>query len=243
MKYSLLAPYLLLLLPVHAAAGDALRELSGLAEGPAAPPAAAAAPAAADRFSFSMLLPETPLSEEYALKAARSPEQADLAGLLRFMAAACLESPRFGSEPVREAKAMLVGVASYLSAGGRRVAFQGRSDRALHFVYAAALRTEYHRITVRLAAAVKEERDAMTPGNYCDYDDYAASMLGLFWAENLAASPEEWLRAAAGGAADIGAVPPLRFGHEPGGVKPSLVRLQEIDARMAAALAPLQPVE
>ncbi|MBI4351725.1 MAG: hypothetical protein HY550_09815 [Elusimicrobia bacterium] len=180
-----------------------------------------------DRFD---LMPETPLSGEYAVLAAGADHKGKLDLLLRAMAGACLAHPGFKRDPRTHTRAMLRGIMSYLSGAGGAVGFQERQDLALHFTYAAYLDLAYGYNVARAAAARKESHDSQQEGNSCDYDDYAASMLGVNWAEKRTADLEAWLGKWGTGERKLDDIPPLQFGRERPGDLPRPGKLREVDS-------------
>ncbi len=180
-----------------------------------------------DRFG---LMPETPLSREYAALAASVDHKKSLDILLRAMVGICLKNPGFGQDPHKHLQAMLRGIMSYLSGEGAAIEFQGRHDLTLHFTYAAYLDMTYGYNLTRYAAMRKEQQDSQQDGNACDYDDYAASMLGASWADKNMSELAAWLNKWETGERKLYDIPALQFGREPHGIGPQSQKLREADA-------------
>jgi len=180
-----------------------------------------------DRFG---LMPETPLSREYAILASAVDHKGSLDILLKVMTGVCLNNPGFKQAPKTHVQAMMRGLMSYLSGGGAAIEFQGRHDLTLHFTYAAYLDMAYGYTLARYAALRKEQQDSQQDGNACDYDDYAASMLGASWADKNAPELAAWLNKWETGERKLYDIPALQFGREPHGVGPQSQKLREVDA-------------
>jgi hypothetical protein len=101
---------------------------------------------------------------------------------------------------------------------------QGRSDWPFHFVYGGYYSAADGFAAAENAAYLKEQRDAFTPRNFFDLDDYAVTLLGAKWA------------ASGGSCAAVRSLPAFRFGVLPHGRLPSLETLGKVRAFVDSAL-------
>ncbi|MBI5202419.1 MAG: hypothetical protein HY925_12585 [Elusimicrobia bacterium] len=147
---------------------------------------------------------ETPEAKAYAAEAARlwaaSPD------FPKLFSALCRKAA-FEGRPVRGYHArtldLLRGLIRWTREGAAPT-LQNRSDWVLHFLYGAYYSATLGRTTAEAAALAKEERDAITPGNAFDLDDWAITRLGARWGAE--ASAGESLRL------DLAKLPSLTFG-------------------------------
>ncbi len=156
---------------------------------------------------------------EAALLSARDPDFSHVfAGLCRLMRS----DPRKGRSARTKTADLFRGLIRWTRAGAAP-SLQGREDWALHFVYGGYLSAVYGRTTADAAALAKEERDAITPGNAFDLDDWAVTRVGARWADEAAKGRSPWLDGWANGTYRLDRVPKLTFGKLPRGVPPDVL--------------------
>ena len=127
---------------------------------------------------------------------------------------------------------MLLGIMDWMKDPQVDLRFQGRPDWAKHFVYGAYAGLGAFRYSIAKAAAYEVEmRHVSQPGNYFDYDDYAASLLGIRWSMELYNSRDKkaYIVKWASGKRLLAALPQLRFGHPKPNERPDGAKLRRID--------------
>jgi hypothetical protein len=157
--------------------------------------------------------PAARIVEQEARRAA-----ADGAAFEAIFEQACLHRP-VGSSPAD----LFRGLIRWASSGGS-AKFQGRTDWPFHFIYGGYFSASDGLAAGENAAYLKEQRDAFTPGNFFDLDDYAVTLLGARWASK------------GGSCGQLRSIPALRFGGLPHGRMPSMETLGKIRAFVDSAL-------
>jgi len=209
-----------------------------------APPVPPAAPIAQLPASIWTDLPipglDSPAAREYADEAVRLAAQGfDFSSLFAGLCRHLLDGgPRLGRDPRSETKGLFLGLIRWTRQGGRP-SFQGREDRALHFIYGGYITSAYNYALAQSAAYGKEESDAFTPGNFFDLDDYGASLMGARWASLIGKDYEDlrkWVEPWAWGEKKLNALPALRFGTLPHGQLPSPPQIRQVQTFVASSL-------
>lgn len=183
---------------------------------------------------------DTPAAREYAELAARLSSAG--AGFSRVFGAACrhlLEgNPRARGAARAEVGNLFRGLILWTGKGGAP-AFQGRQDLALHLLHGGYYSAVYGEALAEAAAYEKERRDAFTPGNSFDLDDYGATLLGARWAARAGRDFEalrRWAAPWASGERGLDALPRLGFGALEHGRLPPPARLDEVKDFVRRAL-------
>lgn len=124
---------------------------------------------------------------------------------------------------------------------GASPSLQGRKDWPLHFLYGGYLAAGHGPAAAELAAYSKEERDAFSPKNAFDLDDYAVTLLGARWV-SLAGMDDtgvrRWAEEWASGRRTLADLPPLSFGQLPPFRLPEPARLARVRSFVRGALRP-----
>jgi hypothetical protein len=183
---------------------------------------------------------DTPAAREYAELAARMASAG--ADFSRVFGAACRHlldgNPRARQGARAEVGNLFRGLILWTQGGGAP-AFQGRQDLALHFLHGGYYSAVYGEALAQTAAYEKERRDAFTPGNSFDLDDYGATLLGARWAARTGRDFEALRRWAAPWASEesrLEALPRLGFGALEHGRLPPPARLDEVKDFVRRAL-------